>query len=299
MSNRFVDEDLDWLVEVKPSKQRGGHDVDYIKDPVTGKFEGSRPGTGGGEAGAVKVEGGNPEATDVGGDQWNKDTAKRLEAEYVAAKPELEKIVADAVGEKAAVELESEGPDPEDAPFVPDEWASMSNDQQQEAEDEYMKDTYDDYMQGEIDNWYDQDAPHQAREKVTEDFNDDTEYDWASAAVDTFMQRWEDNGHPVPFTHEQILNAITLDYTGDYGSPGDPDFTIDDEALGLPIGWQAGQQTLPGIEAQKPEDLLTEQMRNGLIKDLEKAFEKEADRVVQKMDPPDYLGDSVKEYQEM
>jgi hypothetical protein len=45
----------------------------------------------------------NPKAINVGGDEWNKRTAIRLESEYQIAKPELEKIVTDAVAGKDVV----------------------------------------------------------------------------------------------------------------------------------------------------------------------------------------------------
>src|SRR5215831_20558684 len=44
MSNRFIDEDLDWLSEVEPDEPvQKGH---FIQDPVTGQMQGSEPGPG-------------------------------------------------------------------------------------------------------------------------------------------------------------------------------------------------------------------------------------------------------------
>jgi hypothetical protein len=107
---------------------RATSDVDYIQDPATGRFEGSRPGGGGGETapagGAAKLD---PEVIAVGGDEWNKDTAKRLEAEYQAARPEVDKLAQAAAGKPV------EGPsDEEEEPkFVPEEWDHLSADGQQ------------------------------------------------------------------------------------------------------------------------------------------------------------------------
>ena len=42
----------------------------------------------------------DPRVTDVGGDQWNKDTAARLEKEYADVRPALDKLATEADGKE-------------------------------------------------------------------------------------------------------------------------------------------------------------------------------------------------------
>src|ERR1035437_438503 len=55
---------------------------------------GGAPGTGGTDERSSVVERNlvDPRVTDVGGDEWNKKTATRLEKEYAAVRPEIDKI---------------------------------------------------------------------------------------------------------------------------------------------------------------------------------------------------------------
>ena len=79
--NRFVDDDLDWLVEVRDEEK----DWDESKHPrvPAGSPEGGQFGSGGGvgEAGGGEGKGEyydvkpQAEVMAVGGDRWNKDTA--------------------------------------------------------------------------------------------------------------------------------------------------------------------------------------------------------------------------------
>ena len=65
MLSRFVDEDLDWLDEVKEEKATRGH---FIQDPVTGLMQGSEPGSGSGEGeGGGKAPADRPQETQLSG----------------------------------------------------------------------------------------------------------------------------------------------------------------------------------------------------------------------------------------
>ena len=63
-------------------------------------------GGSGGSGGGDKPAGDKPEGEEaldpnvisVGGDAWNKATARRLEREYQQAKPKIEKIATDEIG---------------------------------------------------------------------------------------------------------------------------------------------------------------------------------------------------------
>ena len=54
---------------------------------------------------------------------------------------------------------------------------------------------------------------------------------------------------------------------------------------------------MPGIEATKPHELLTEAMREGVTKAISKAFDREAERKESDVEPPDYLAENLDETQ--
>src|SRR4029077_455999 len=136
--------------------------VDYIQDPATGHLMGSHP-QGGDKEGGDKPEGGkiepSKEAMAVGGDEWNQQTAERLEKEFVEAAPKLEEIVNDAVSSKAEVTVGSEEPDPDNAPFVPEEWDMLSDEDKDFALDTYKSQTLSDYQDNEQQYWYSEYMP--------------------------------------------------------------------------------------------------------------------------------------------
>ncbi|MCA1452143.1 hypothetical protein I6F35_02800 [Bradyrhizobium sp. BRP22] len=271
------------------------HPRDPAGTPTGGQFTSSGGGGSsgsGGEAAAVQAD---PEVVNVGGDKWNQEIAKELEREYQAARPELEALATDAVGESTVTEPDE---DEEEAPYVPEEWDSLSGDDQTEAESEYKNKNHDDYLQSETDNWYSESAPDDARVMVAADFNDGTTTDWVSETLDDLRNDRKADGLPdFPFTDQQIMDALTIDYEA-YGGGGtnDPEFSWDDDKLTAPAGYDPNQPTLPGIEPQEPADYLTAGMREEIEKALEDAFNKQGDDQAGKMDPPDYLGESVDEY---
>ena len=272
--------------------------VDYIQDPATGHLMGSHP-QGGDKEGGDKPEGGkiepSKEAMAVGGDEWNQQTAERLEKEFVEAAPKLEEIVNDAVSSKAEVTVGSEGPDPDNAPVVPEEWDMMSGDDQDQSWQEYKDKTFSDFQDSEIQNWQENSAMDDAASEVAYNFTKGKTDEWAYDAIKDFRA---DNDLEIPFTDAQLVNALVVDFENNgYNDASKVDISFDDSKLGKPSGFDESPQ-FPGIEPQKPEDFLTKEMRDALETDLNKAFVKEAERVVDKIEPPDYLNDSVAEYQE-
>jgi hypothetical protein len=298
MDNRFVDDDLDWLVEEEPTKQKGH----FIQDPVTGLLQGSEPGPGIGEGDGGGKEGAaplHPEAVNVGGDEWNKQTAVRLEKEFAEAAPKLEKIVDDAVSEKVEVEADEEAPDPDNAPYVPEDWSMMSQEQQDDAETQYKDKTHSDYYDSEVTNWQENSAADDAGVEVSYKF-EKGEQQWAYDAINEYQNTREGDGNPpVPFSTKQLVDALKVDYsnTGYNDLAKGVSIEFDDSKLTDAINFDPAQQTLPGIEPKTPADMLTPGMRDDLISELEDAFVKEGENVQQKMDPPDYLEESISEFQ--
>jgi hypothetical protein len=239
----------------------------------------------------------HPDVVGVGGDEWNRETAVRLEREYQKAAPDLEKIVQATAN--TDVEVAGEEKDPDDAPYVPDSWDSLSGDAQSEAEEAYKKQTYDGFYEGEIENWAENDGPNEARAKVAEDFTDGSETDWADEAIKGWLADANADEKRIPYTADQIRDALMVTHDKDkgwgygYGAEKYTEIEIDEDAL---LKLKADDPTLPGIEP--PTDALTEKDRDALVDELTKAFSDEADKVQDKLEPPDYLGDSIAEYQE-
>jgi hypothetical protein len=102
----------------------------------------------------------------------------------------------------------------------------------------------------------------------------------------------------VPFTNEQLIQAITLDYSSRYDDgKGDVEVEFNDDKLSQPSGVDPAQQTLPGIPAVEPHERLTEEMRDGLTKAIDKTFNMQAESAADEVDPPDF-SDSIAEYQQ-
>lgn len=217
----------------------------------------------------------------------------------MAARPKLETIVEKGTAEHPEIELKPEEEiDYDDAPVVPEEWDMMSGDQQSDAESAYMKQTYQDYLDSEIENWYSENSEDDARSVVAERFTEGTESDWAATAIADWITNYEDDkGKPFPFTAENLVEALTVSHdTGNYPAEKGTDIDFDDSKL-MPKNYDPSP-TLPGIKPPDPSDFLTSADRKSLLRDITDAFDKEWDRVRDHMDPPDYLGDSVKEFQE-
>lgn len=125
----------------------------------------------------------------------------------------------------------------------------------------------------------------------------DTE--WAEEAIAAYREDREEKGQsPIPFTDKQILDALSLDYNSKYGDGrGDVEVDFKDDKLTEPAGFDPAQPTLPGIDATKPHELLTEAMRDGLSATIGKAFDREADRKESNVEPPDYIAENLEETQ--
>ena len=286
---------LEFLIKYDRGYHRG-FDPNEPRDE-SGKWT---DGGGGGESGAsdkpaaeaepVKLD---PKVVEVGGDEWNKATARRLEREYQQAKPKLDEIVDKAVGKD--VEEPTEEEDEPEEPYVPESWDELSTDVQDQAGEQYAEKEYDNYLQSEKENWYDNgEALDQAKAEVVENYMSNSKTDWVKETIEDYRA---DSDARIPYTTEQLMDAISMEY--DSGNQGTGDFTLNfnDDKLQRPSNLPPPEQgTLPGIEPLKPHEQLTEGMRDGLTKAIEKAFDKEAGNWSGTLDPPDYLSDSAQEF---
>jgi len=288
------------IAKRKSFHARAGFDPDEPRDESGRWTEGG--GSGGGEAvpapSGGEVEALHPDVVNVGGDQWNKETAKRLEREYQAARPKVDKLAQDAV---AAGETQEEPSDEEDQPYVPESWDELSADQQSDASNKYVEKTTGDYYDSEVNNWQDSGgALDEAKSQLANEtmFGSGKDHDeWAIEAIDEYKaQREEEGKDPIPFDTQTLMNAIGVGYEGDGEGGNDPDISFDDDKLQHPEGYDPAQMTLPGIEPKKPEEMLTEDMRDDITKALTDVFNKKADNMQGDMDPPDYLHDNAAEF---
>jgi hypothetical protein len=285
-------------------------DWDESKHPrvPAGSPEGGQFGEGGdgegekeGGAGPVKLD---PKVIEVGGDEWNRSVARKLEREYQEARPKIEKLALEGPGKtraatEAAEEAETQDIEEGEPPYVPESWDMISNSGQSDAEQKYISSNINSYYDSEVENWASESAPDDARNKVTDDFNDGSETDWVGEAIDELRDEGD-----FPYSTSDLIDAIAIKYnSGYYDWKKNVTIEFDDAQLQNPIDRppppDPAQLTMPGIEPPPPQDYskhLTEDMRAVITQSIIDAMDKEADRVVDKMEPPEYLKESAEEY---
>ena len=267
----------------------------------TGKWTDTGAGDGGGGETAPAAPGKpDPAVVNVGGDEWNQRTAERLEREYQAARPKVEKLAQESVGKTStvsAVSEEVEEPEEEEEPpFIPEEWDQLSNSAQSDAEEQFISKNTDAYYDSEVENWSSEYAPGEAKAQVADDFNNGQNNQWAMDALNEMRMEREENGEPpIPYSNEQLLASMQIIYDKDKYK-AKPVLGFDDDKLQEPSNLPPPEQgTLPGIEAADPSKQLKEEMRENIESYVLEAFDKEADNVMDKMEPPEYLKDSANE----
>jgi hypothetical protein len=176
--------------------------------------------------------------------------------------------------------------------YTPESWDMISEHDQSQIETAWQRSTHDEFVESEVQNWRDSgQALQQAKTDLVTDFNDDQQK-WALAAIEEWRTGRDDEGAGIPFTNEQILSAITADDYNDRYDEGkaDPEFTFDLDKLK-----DETQPSLPGLEAPSP---LSETAQQEITDALTKSFNDEAESKAQDEDPPQYIADSVSEYQD-
>ena len=183
-----------------------------------------------------------------------------------------------------------------------DDWSMLSSDVQDDVRDKWMRETHSEFLSSEEQNWRDSgQAKADAKQELAHQFGQYNSIpEWAVEAMDAVReQRAEAGQSEIPYTNKQLFDAIDLDYESYHGDGSDdPKITFDDDKLGEPIGYDASQGTLPGIEPIDPSSFLTSEMRDKIEKKMIKAFDDKAESDADDMTPPEYLADSVSEYQD-
>lgn len=183
-----------------------------------------------------------------------------------------------------------------------DDWSMLSSDTQDNVRDEWMRQTRDEFLSSEVQNWRDSgQALEDAKREVATLYDDRDMPSWFSDALKEVRAEREENGDPpIPYTDRQLFKAIDIaPYESRYNDGrDDPDISFDDNELKEPQGYEPGQLTLPGIEPIDPSSYLSQPMRDQLEKAVTAGFNKEADDRADDVEPPEYLADSVSEYQD-
>jgi len=155
--------------------------------------------------------------------------------------------------------------------YTPESWEEMTRAEQNNVFETWKDDTASSFYDSEVESWRDSGGDlAQAKTQLAERF--DHENDWAHDAVVAHMA-----AHSFPLIPaDKVLEATTVEFENRRGDGNeDPDIFIGDK--------------------QTPE--LTDAQRSELQDALTEAFNKEAERHRGDMEPPDYLNDSVAEYQ--
>lgn len=177
--------------------------------------------------------------------------------------------------------------------YTPEEWDSIGDHDQRQIQHRWMRETYDEFFDSEIQNWQESGGRLDESKHIVAD-NFGVSEDWPHETLRPLLAQ-----HNIPYTTDQIVDALSVDYERDGEGRNDPDWTFDDSKLRNPSNAPPpGQLDLPGFDPIDLSSYLTEDMRTAITDALTKAFNDKAEADEDEIEPPSYLGDSVSEYQE-
>lgn len=205
-----------------------------------------------------------------------------------------------------------------------DDWDMLSMDQQEETKRRWMRDSRDEFLQHEIESWRDSgQGKEQSKREVSDEFKDKSiPPAWVNEAIDLARERVafefehrQTGAKDIPFSNSEIYDAMEMeDYESKYQDGSDDfEFTWDDDKLdqakvepsygkemdeALAKEKALNEQTaLPGLE-QPRHETMSDQMRKYIEIEMNKAAESYASDKEDDIEPPEYLGEQVEEYQE-
>lgn len=186
--------------------------------------------------------------------------------------------------------------------YTAESWDQITDHDQAQIEDAWTRDTHQEFLDGEIENWRESgQALEQAKSDLAGMFDSlGGVPEWAGDALDKLRDSRDEAGKPsIPYTNVQLAEAIGITYSSRKGDGReDPEITFDDARLQEPSNLPPKEQgTLPGIEPIDPASRLTEDMRDDITHSLTRAFNLKAESDAEDIEPPDYLNDSVAEFQ--
>ena len=195
----------------------------------------------------------DPRTMDVGGDEWNIATAKRLEEAYAADRPALNALAAQlthsgqldrnyegipstSISEAIAAEnaahpstvineagdeepykphLLGEEPKDEDDEAIPDTWDELTGKLQDEAEEKYKDENFKFALDAEQESWTENNGAAESGHMVAED--DDWRADALSDIVDARAEDSYDHKpeERIPYSADDLYAAVKLEYDAD------------------------------------------------------------------------------------
>lgn len=182
-----------------------------------------------------------------------------------------------------------------------EEWDMVPSDQQSETQRKWMRDSRDEFLQSEIDNWRENgEALESAKRDIAERFNN-ADASWAMDAMTELRKARTENEEPdIPYSDDQIMEALTMSEYESRNSDGRDDFEFEwnDDKLQAPSDFDPNQKELPGMEESDRSTHLTQDMRDAITDALSSAATSKAESDAEDVEPPDYLSEQVEEYQE-
>ena len=234
---------------------------------------------------------------DVGGYAWAKYGYVPTAAAWSSLSSELERKLDRETGEGGTTRGRSTSSDTMEA----DSWEMLSSDQQEETFRRWARDSRDEFLSNEIDNWRESgQALEQSKRDIAERFNN-ADAQWAMLAMTELRAERTEAGEPdIPYSDDQIMEALTAsEYESNYQDGRDDfEFEWNDDKLQQPSDFDPNQTVLPGFEEDDKSTHLTQDMRDAITDKLVSAANSKADDDADDMEPPDYLGEQVEEYQQ-
>lgn len=232
---------------------------------------------------------------DVGGYAWAKYGYAPTQASWNSLRSDLIGTLSDQVSRSGGRGGNT---------YTPDSWEELSSSDQDAVYERWASTSFDEFYENEVSNWRDSGEDERAAaEKLDSNFDQNTE--WAINAIDE-MRGPDKAADDIPYTTEQLMNAITLkvdldSFGGGYSGRRQRDAVeveFDDDNLLEPSNAPPKEQMLlPGVEPVPLHAHLTEEMRARISDALTTAFLDRVEQDASDMSPPDYLADSVREYQ--
>jgi hypothetical protein len=239
---------------------------------------------------------------DVGGYAWAKYGYVPTQSAWNSLRQRLQGELSGGTSRAAGIPSRGSRHDEDENTMEADDWGLLSEDQQTEVRDRWMRDNRQDYLDSEIDSWRES---GQALEQAKRDLN--YEYDssnqiprWADEELNELRDKRKEEGEAeIPFTNQQLFEALKMSEYESSGGDGqdDPEFEWDDDKLQEPKDLPpAEQMTLPGMKPPDYSKRIDDDTREEITDRLVYAFNSKADSDQNFIDTPDYLGESVDEY---
>ena len=247
----------------------------------------------------------HPEVVEVGGDEWNKQTAIRLEHEYQDAKPKMDALLEDyAWGEDTGEDEDQEIDGDEDymSDEPPEEWDHLPGGVQEKVAVEYYNNKLQDYIDGEVSNWQESGgALDEAKSTLaaTTDFQYEAIKEWMTGMDDSGEGAVAWTETEFPFEYLDIADNISLYYASDGQGTGSLKVSFSDTGLhelGKKLKEDPKQLTLEGVKEPQYDKLLTKEMRIELTTMLKAKFQKAAEEKAPDLEAPEYLTDQAQEF---